>query len=144
MAQICENSDVCELVTSSKPYYAVNKDWGRGKKLIRMKAPLDWTGRRVWCDCPHFENQEIDPWELTDANRSHPPKNTCDHIKQAWCTSVYKYPEKLIFIYTQDEMDKYDVQTHYTVKRINKIWSCTCRGFQYHKKCKHIKRAQER
>ncbi len=48
----------------------------------------------------------------------------------SWCGSVYVRNPK-------------EAPTH-TVTQKNNTWTCTCKGFQYHKKCKHPKLIQER
>ena len=40
----------------------------------------------------------------------------------------------------QSDPDEYP---HYNIKNKNNTWSCTCKGFKYHKHCKHIKNIQK-
>ena len=51
---------------------------------------------------------------------------------------------RFTFIPTPGEIEKYNITTHYTVKSCGKDVSCTCKGFIYHKNCKHVNRIIKR
>lgn len=45
---------------------------------------------------------------------------------------------KITFIPTQGEIEKYNINTHYAVKSYGNDVSCSCKGYIYHNKCKHV------
>lgn len=51
---------------------------------------------------------------------------------------------KIQFTPTQGEIEKYNITTHYTVKSSGNFVSCSCKGFIYHNRCKHVNRIIER
>ena len=51
---------------------------------------------------------------------------------------------KIEFTPTQGEIEKYNITTHYTVKSCGNSVSCSCKGFVYHNRCKHVNRIIQR
>ena len=51
---------------------------------------------------------------------------------------------KIEFTPTQGEIEKYNITTHYTVRSCGNSVSCSCKGFVYHNRCKHVNRIIQR
>lgn len=78
-------------------------------------------------------------WMVADGNwLAIPTTVTLEMVRSAWVRDI---PKKQVY-----DNNKWKVKgskgNTYTVSITNNNWSCTCTGFEFHRKCKHIEQVK--
>lgn len=71
-----------------------------------------------------------------------PASTTFKEVQEAWVPMKSFAPEHTSSVYKEFTVPSSDGKSNYTVSFKDGMWSCTCTGFGFRRKCKHIDQAK--
>lgn len=107
----------------------------------RHRAPPTITIRGVVIETPPWMRQHtaISLLNLANENRAHIPAHRIISIGGIKFDQKPETSDRRFIVTSSKTGEKYEV----TQNGRTKNWSCTCVGFQFHRKCRHVTRLME-